>query len=221
MPSLALAAALRDEIPARIRTRGEFYWRQGAVQIERFEPEMIEARVLGTQWYRVLLQWTGTDPDGVWGHCTCAACEREGFCKHIWALILAADAYTGSPVKRRTALRRTPKPGPISWRHRVRTIGLLHTEPRGPAGTARESQVLYTLAVEESIEHGAPVVYLQQRSRKKNGDWGMERPFSPTAGARAKVTDASDSALLALLEPFPRPETAWYGSYGESRRPRA
>lgn len=69
-------------------TRGQLYYRQGAVKaLEYEEPGHLVARVQGTKRYLVNL----IERDGsIHYHCTCAAfANYEGFCKHIVAVLLA------------------------------------------------------------------------------------------------------------------------------------
>ena len=69
--------------------RGEAYHREGRVEILAFEPKRVLARVSGTEDYRVNLLGAGAT---IKGECNCPAFDDYGFCKHMVATALAANA---------------------------------------------------------------------------------------------------------------------------------
>ena len=69
--------------------RGEAYYREGRVEILAFEPRRVLARVTGTEDYRVNLLGAG---ETIKGECNCPAFDDYGFCKHMVATALAANA---------------------------------------------------------------------------------------------------------------------------------
>ena len=69
--------------------RGEAYHREGRVEILSFEPRRVLARVSGTEDYRVNLLGAG---ETIKGECDCPAFDDYGFCKHMVATALAANA---------------------------------------------------------------------------------------------------------------------------------
>ena len=81
--------ALRDLAGDKAYARGESYFRDGHVQILALEPARVLAHVAGTEDYRVKL--TGRDKR-IDGECSCRAFEDWGFCKHMVAAALAANA---------------------------------------------------------------------------------------------------------------------------------
>lgn len=87
--------ALRERAGAKIFARGEAYHRAGHVHILAFEPRRVLAEVAGTEDYRTVLTGRGT---GFGGECSCPAFEDWGFCKHMVAAALAANAV-GSGVE--------------------------------------------------------------------------------------------------------------------------
>ena len=68
---------------------GEAYHREGRVEILAFEPRRVLARVTGTEDYRVNLLGAG---ETIKGECNCPAFDDYGFCKHMVATALAANA---------------------------------------------------------------------------------------------------------------------------------
>jgi len=73
--------------------RGQAYARKGLVEILAIEPDRVVASVAGTEDYRTTVTGEGEEIDGT---CTCPAYAREGFCKHIVAVALAANAALDS-----------------------------------------------------------------------------------------------------------------------------
>ena len=69
--------------------RGEAYHREGRVDILAIEPRRVLARVSGTEDYRVNLLGAG---ETIKGECDCPAFDDYGFCKHMVATALAANA---------------------------------------------------------------------------------------------------------------------------------
>jgi len=80
---------LRELAGGKVFARGEEYFRDGSVQILSLSPKRVLAQVAGTEDYRTVLTGRGTDIDG---ECSCPAFEDWGFCKHMVATALAANA---------------------------------------------------------------------------------------------------------------------------------
>jgi hypothetical protein len=74
--------------------RGEAYHRAGRVEILAVEPRRVLAQVAGTEDYRVNLIGKG---ETIRGECTCPAFDDYGFCKHMVATALAANASDRGP----------------------------------------------------------------------------------------------------------------------------
>lgn len=81
--------ALRDLGGDKVFTRAEAYFGDGMVEILGIEPTRILARVAGSEDYRTVVTGQGT---AIGGECSCPAFAREGFCKHMAAAALAANA---------------------------------------------------------------------------------------------------------------------------------
>ena len=89
--NIQLIPELARQVERGVLSRGESYFRSGAVEGIQGEDLWVEATVLGTLPYRVSLEF---DPlDGLLlGTCSCPYFEdRDEICKHIWALILHVD----------------------------------------------------------------------------------------------------------------------------------
>ena len=83
------AAALRTLAGDKVFARGETYFADGCVRILTINARQVLAEVEGTEDYRTRLSGSGEDIDG---ECSCPAFEDWGFCKHMVATALAANA---------------------------------------------------------------------------------------------------------------------------------
>jgi hypothetical protein len=81
--------ALRDFVGDKVYSRGEVYWRDGLVELLVNGPKRVLAQVAGTEDYRVELMGRGESVDGT---CSCRAFGDWGYCKHLVATALAANA---------------------------------------------------------------------------------------------------------------------------------
>jgi uncharacterized Zn finger protein len=86
------AAALRDRAGDTTFARGEAYQRSGQVAILSFDAARVVARVSGGEDYRTVVTGAGA---AIGGECSCPAYEDSGFCKHMVAVALAANAAAG------------------------------------------------------------------------------------------------------------------------------
>lgn len=80
---------VRELAGGKVFARGEDYHRSGQVLILSIEPGRVLAQVAGSEDYRTELTGRGDDIDG---ECSCPAFEDWGFCKHMVATALAANA---------------------------------------------------------------------------------------------------------------------------------
>jgi uncharacterized Zn finger protein len=80
---------LREFAGEKVFARGEDYYQDGQVQILTIEAGRVLAQVAGSEDYRTELKGRGKTIDG---HCSCPAYSDWGFCKHIVAVGLAANA---------------------------------------------------------------------------------------------------------------------------------
>jgi uncharacterized Zn finger protein len=85
--------ALQDLAGEKVFARGEAYHRSGQVEILSLEHGRVLARVAGTEDYRTVITGQGAK---ISGECSCRAFEDFGFCKHMVAAALAANAESGN-----------------------------------------------------------------------------------------------------------------------------
>jgi hypothetical protein len=81
--------ALRELAGAKVFARGEDYHRDGQVAILSIRGDRVVAQVAGSEDYRTELSGRGADIEG---QCSCPAFTDWGFCKHMVATALAANA---------------------------------------------------------------------------------------------------------------------------------
>jgi uncharacterized Zn finger protein len=73
----------------KVFARGQAYHKDGQVEIVSIDGGVVAARVRGTQLYRTRLETQGGQLSG---ECSCPAFDDFGFCKHLVATGLAANA---------------------------------------------------------------------------------------------------------------------------------
>src|SRR3954471_18860396 len=92
---MRLSQALVDQVPSQSRARGHAYFTGGAVRSLTSQDGIVEATVRGSELYHV---WLEPRADLIRASCTCPFfLDRHITCKHIWAVILAAEAQ-GIPL---------------------------------------------------------------------------------------------------------------------------
>jgi uncharacterized Zn finger protein len=95
--------ALRALAGETVFARGEAYHREGLVEILALERGRVLAQVTGNEDYRTVVTGRGSE---IGGECSCPAFEDWGFCKHMVAATLAANAAGGDAAAEVGALSR-------------------------------------------------------------------------------------------------------------------
>src|SRR5262245_57527756 len=87
---MRLSEILASSVSASTRSRGESYFRSGAVRNLTAQDDAIDATVMGSEAYAVRVEEFN---DTIRVSCTCPHFfDHSHVCKHIWATILAAEA---------------------------------------------------------------------------------------------------------------------------------
>ena len=220
MIRMVLAEALARDVPDRTRTKGNRYFLGGAVRAIEGSDTHVTATVRGSEWYQVHLTRFG---DEILASCGCPFfIDRNDFCKHIWAVVLAADAegyligdapltrdvylesaYTGGGRSAHAHLEQGhpgAAPARQPWQRfldavRQRTI----TEvPAAPLRYA-QGEMLYLIDREATMRDALPTVLVRWRARRKSGDWGKPQPAALSAAQVDQLPDAADREVLSLL----------------------
>jgi hypothetical protein len=87
---MSLIDELAREFPFQVRSKGKQYYLDDAVEINSADAGVIEAKVQGTNLYRVECRWH--DRKSYSFSCSCPDhAEQDQLCKHLWATLLEAD----------------------------------------------------------------------------------------------------------------------------------
>ena len=92
-----MSATLRpfsQDFQQAVKSRGREYFGRRAVKIVQAEPGLITARVHGSEWYDVRIEYDPGSPDPSTAYeCTCPYfADHDDPCKHLWATLLQAEA---------------------------------------------------------------------------------------------------------------------------------
>jgi superfamily II DNA or RNA helicase len=214
---LSLALALAPDVPEQTRTKGSAYFRNGAVvSIVGFD-DKVTAIVYGTREYHVEIT---REQDGFIGSCECPYFQdRFQVCKHIWAVVLAADSRgLVPPLGRdawiepvdtpgeRDAVHPTAPPragggGPEPWERFLEDVGreLDSLEAMRPVARYANAQFVYVLDRDATKSGNGIVIHVLGRQRKKNGEWGKPQPAAVSAQEIEQLPEDGDREILALL----------------------
>jgi superfamily II DNA or RNA helicase len=216
---MGLAEVLAQDVPERTRTKGNRYFLGGAVRAIEGSDSHVLATVRGTQWYRVSLR---RDGDAIVASCECPHfADRSDVCKHVWAVILAADAsgfligdtpfnedtylepdYRSArsaaqslPVRESSAAAAPPREPWRRFLSAIRQQALRTT----PAAMSRytHGEILYV--IEQDDVEDATTVQVHWRIRKRNGDWAKPQPAAIDADEIEQLPEAADREILSYL----------------------
>lgn len=84
----------REYYSPHVCARGERYYHQRRVRITYHDETRVDAEVTGSNIYKTSLFSNSTDGTvEISANCSCAYFNRFGACKHVWALLVAADEH--------------------------------------------------------------------------------------------------------------------------------
>jgi superfamily II DNA or RNA helicase len=235
-PHLGLAAALSYAVTLSVRRRGEAYFRRGLVRDLTSSDTELTATVQGSSPYGVKLMRVR---EGYLGFCECPFFfDRDDICKHIWALVLAADERgLLPPASEETWLdpghsdyldndrieddhqrpRLVPPPAvtplPVNpWEQFLR--GMLHDsaarEAARPAPRFVGGEIIYVIDAPATSHGQGIVVHTQWRQLRKNGEWGKPQPAGIAVADLAQLPDSLDREILTTLMGAADPYTVAY-----------
>ncbi len=186
---MTLAEALAPDVAERTRVKGNRYFLGGAVRgIEGTDTDVV-ATVRGSALYSVHLH---RDGDAFTATCQCPYfTDRRDLCKHIWAVVLAADAegfLLGDALLTEEAYlhigsdpKRTVDPAPPErhqlpherWEQFLRSVQQRASAQTRPYDSRlSQGEILYVINQSATQADVVPTVQVQHRIRKKNGEWG-------------------------------------------------
>jgi superfamily II DNA or RNA helicase len=217
---MGLAEVLARDVPERTRVKGNRYFLGGAVRAIEGSDTHVTATVRGTEWYQVHLTRFG---DEILASCGCPYfTDQADFCKHIWAVILAADAegflIGDAPLTRDVYLesaygasasraeplitdeRHHPPQVREPWQRFLHAVQQRVVES-APAlgGRYTNGQLLYVIDRALTSQDAVPAIQAQWRVRKKSGDWGKPQPAAMSPAEIEQLADEQDRQIMAVL----------------------
>jgi superfamily II DNA or RNA helicase len=217
---MTLSKRLAHYFDAGVRSRGETYLSRGRVRVLRASGDEVEANVRGSSGvYDVSLDFA----DGVLDtYCECPYFDSAGLCKHIWAVILAAEArghlagaasakdlrleggvldedYEPDDEAPHFRLRQplAPPPKPPAWRKDLAAITSRHIPVQHAWPDRRE--ILYIVDGPASAGAGNLTLELGMRNCKADGSYGAPALLSLHRTGISKLPDPADRAILSAL----------------------
>lgn len=174
---MAIPNDVAAEFSPQLRTRGRDYQQRGRIEIVQASDTSIDALVQGTDLYQVSIDVDEDWEGGLDFECSCPYALDNGVCKHIWAMLLHADAegYLGAS-RAGTSASRSPSPAAIpSWKQQLRHLRQQAANtpaPRSPASWPADRQIIYVVDVPATLAGGRGLVAeMATMGRKKNGEW--------------------------------------------------
>ena len=212
---MTLAEALAPDVAERTRVKGNRYFLGGAVRNIQGTDTDVVATVRGSEWYSVHLH---RDGDAFVATCQCPYFkDRLDFCKHVWAVVLAADAegllLGDTPLTsdayleiNRDRPRDTTAGQPARTMPREPWQQLLNSVQERASAHHRphvsrysHGEILYVVDQFTTEADVVPTVQVHHRTRKKNGDWGKPVAAALLAADVAHLPDEGDRQILSLL----------------------
>jgi superfamily II DNA or RNA helicase len=222
----SLTAKLSHQFAADVRQRGQAYHLRGRVRIRHGSQQAVDASVIGSRDYSVML---GLEGSVFRMRCNCAYFESSGPCKHLWATVLAADErglltdaasrelkflyvhhepefeldYSDEFIPQRTPIRQigTPlPPPPPEWRRQLDDL-IRQTPPSGSTSPEFPSkrQILYVVEAGANQTNGKLLIALFSRDRKANGEWTRPALLNLKRGQLAQLPVAEDREIIGTL----------------------
>jgi superfamily II DNA or RNA helicase len=221
---MGLAEALARDVSERTRTRGNRYFLGGAVRAIEGSGSEVVATVRGSEWYRVRLS---RDGDAFLASCQCPYfADRQDFCKHIWAVILAADAeglLLDEPIADGAHLEPAPDdaalmpragaPAPAppreAWQRFLQSVQERSASTAPPyASRYSQGELLYVIDPQSARGDLVPTVQVHWRTRKKKGEWGKPQPAALAIADVPHLADPGDREIVSLLLGATDPDAA-------------
>jgi superfamily II DNA or RNA helicase len=218
----SLARALRPQVDARTREKGYTYFATGRVGPLAIRDDTVAAAVRGTRTYPVTLARRG---GSYVAGCACPAFfDRQQPCKHVWALVLAADRdralppdseapallldypFSGDPldaiagvvIPAPTTVPIQVPPAPEPWQQMLSAVRQ-RAASAVPATRYVNGEFMYVIDKTATTRGGGVAVNILWRQQKRNGEWGKPQPASLMASELPQLPDPVDREVLATL----------------------
>ena len=233
---MKLTEQLARDFSATTRDRGRNYFWHRRVRIQHGSGSQVKAFVAGgSQDYEVSLDWK----NGVlFGFCDCPYYDSNGYCKHLWATLLAADEHDylseAAATKElyldclgiededleETDLSAQPpaaiaKPAPPpAWMSRILGISSRCQQAVRPTDRWPEKRsIVYVVDLPGSATAGRVTLRLLSHERKADGTYTRAVPLALKRGRIAELRLPEDREILSALAGGVD-YYSYYGSYG-------
>jgi superfamily II DNA or RNA helicase len=230
---MPLASKVSFQFERRLQFKGLNLFHSNAVRVTDANQSHLYGDVMGGSRYPIRI----THQEGLLSvYCACPNFSDTGRCKHLWAAILEADkrgvlgeAVRGGALRlvrdaeaeespretvgfRRAQVPQAPRTPP--WQEYLADIRQsLEVKKLRTAAWPQEFQILYIIDAGSSRAGGAIVIELFSRSRKKNGEWTVNKEFRISPAQVGALRDPVDAETLAA---FLGGQEYYMYSYGSS-----
>src|ERR1039458_1168805 len=216
---MPLARKLAFQFERRLQFKGVNLYHARAVRITDANQAHLFGEVQGSSPYTIRL---AHESGRLLVYCACPYFAEFGRCKHLWAAVLEADrrgvlgeaSKDGAlrlcrdvdPDDRRDPAHwevhapAPPPPQTPAWQEYLTDIrhSLDAKKLKAPAWP-RELEILYVVDPGASKIAGAIVLELQSRSRKKNGEWTVNKEFRIAPAQVGSLPDPVDAEAIASI----------------------
>lgn len=170
--------------------RGEEYFRQGRVKLEKVTPTEVFATVEGTEEYAVELLGASASSGRGRFFCECPYFEGGNACKHLWATILAADAALAQQAEA-PALVAQESP----WRRLLFPAQAAQASERRWEGAPGQFLLRYELVINKSKLHLSAI----KQKVLKSGSFGAQSGPAPHSILDEPDLPSTDRVILDTL----------------------
>jgi superfamily II DNA or RNA helicase len=211
---MSLSRALARQVPPGIRARGKAYYEARAIVHADGGPSRVEAIVRGTRPYRVKLR---RDRGQITASCECSYFgDRGAICKHIWALILDAEAsgYLAAAGDDLGSLRLEPEGashGPDAgeaddshsrqWQKFIHEVSekIARAERDARPPRYQDAELIYAIDRGASLAGQSVALDLMSRQRRSSGKWGRPKPAGVATRDVPQLPSSIDREIVPLL----------------------
>ena len=214
------------DVHAAIRNKGNHYFRSGAVDVVSGSSGAVKATVMDSARYTVEIRVEDND---VLAFCDCRAFQAGSLCRHIWAVLVAAESK-GHLSRIAAAWNPTlehgldfelldddgefdfvaPQPQPPKepeWKLHFSALRRISAAPIPSAATPR--RIYYVIDIAASLSAGGLILHAAVSRMKAKGDWGKPN-FQESWIRDISQFEPADRQALALLSGI----TDSYGHFG-------
>ncbi|HUB26085.1 MAG TPA: SNF2-related protein [Tepidisphaeraceae bacterium] len=209
---MALLDRLSVDFDDTTLARGGNYFQRGAVDILRVTHRGVQAAVQGEHRYTVEIDWDGGFLDY---SCSCPIFQQHGHaCKHIWAVLLAADQRGRLPREADLdemagstdqLAKADAVPGPTRppvWKQRLAALKaqMSHRRPADFEPWPAEREMIYVVDCANTLNGAGIYIELMTRARRRDGQWERLRTLKRLSRNQvARLPDGQDRQILQML----------------------